>query len=182
MTQLIYYLQSKEAEGLSWTAITAFGDFDCDPRNRFLESDVANRTATIWNSGEKNCRSFMRKSPRSRSSLSSKEARNRCYYVDSVETTQLELLAAVERAQEAKWTIIDTTVDTQVGEASKKLEAGDYKGTFALIRAATTVFGLQANSNYGRVKEVAGELDGYLDWRGARIIRRSSNFYRNRCT
>ena len=96
------------------------------------------------------------------------------------------MLAAVEKAQEAKWTIIDTTTDTQVDEASKKLEADNFKGAFALIRATTTVFGntsdLHAKSNFARIKEAAYELRGFLDWRSAGDRRRSSNFYRNRCT
>lgn len=95
------------------------------------------------------------------------------------------MLAAVEKAQEAKWAIVDTTTDTQVGEASKKLETGDASSAFALIRATATAFGntpdLDAKSRYARMK-VADELHGFLDWRTAGTRRRSSNFYRNRCT
>ncbi|KAJ5549000.1 hypothetical protein N7513_006234 [Penicillium frequentans] len=143
-TQLVSYLQDKEVEGLSWTAIAASGLFDCGLRNKFLEFDVATRTATIWNGGDKNRGITYEKEP-TQSVISilqhPEEARNRCYYVHSVEITQLEMLAAVEKAQEAKWAIVDTTTDTQVGEASKKLETGDASSAFALIRATATAFG-----------------------------------------
>ncbi|KAJ5538284.1 hypothetical protein N7494_007763 [Penicillium frequentans] len=143
-TPMVCYVQTKEAEGLSWTAIAASGTFDCGLRNKFLEFDVANRAATIWNGGDKNREITYKKEP-TQSVVSilqhPEEARNRCYYVHSVEITQPEMLAAMERAQEAKWTIVDTTTDTQVGEASKKLETGDASSAFALIRATATAFG-----------------------------------------
>ncbi|KAJ5797893.1 uncharacterized protein N7503_007189 [Penicillium pulvis] len=143
-TVLVYYLQNKEAEDLSWTAIAASGLFDCGLRNKFLEFDVANRTATIWNGGDNDCEITYEKEP-TQSVISilqhPEEARNRCYYVHSVEITQPEMLAVVEKAQEAKWTIVDTTTDTQVGEASMKLENGDASSAFALIRATATAYG-----------------------------------------
>ncbi|KAJ6114825.1 hypothetical protein N7486_000603 [Penicillium sp. IBT 16267x] len=161
--ELIEYLKTKEAEGLSWTGIATSGLFDWGLRNKFLEFDIANRTATIWDGGDK---SFTLTDEKElKQSVVSvlqhpKETRNRYLHVASVETTQREILAALEKAQGAKWTIIDTTTDTQVSEGFKKLEAGDFSGAFALVRA--TVFGNTPglHANYAKETELANEVLG----------------------
>jgi hypothetical protein len=85
---------------------------------------------------------------------------NQYLYVASVETTQNDILVALERQSEAKWTVKNTTTDVQVTEAVKKLTAGDFSGAFALVRA--TVFGNTPGlkANYARQGKLANDVLG----------------------
>ncbi|KAJ5623102.1 hypothetical protein N7490_011707 [Penicillium lividum] len=161
--ELIEYLKTKEAEGLSWTGIATSGLFDWGLHNQFLGFDIANRTATIWDSGDKTF-TLTNEKELKQSVISvlqhPDETRNRYLYVASVETTQREILAALEKAQGANWAVTETTTDLQVSEGFEKLGAGDFSGAFALVRA--TVFGNTPDlcSNYAKETELANEALG----------------------
>lgn len=88
------------------------------------------------------------------------ETANKYLYVASVETTQNAILSALESATGAKWSVNRTTTDEQVGEALKKLGAGDFSGAFALVRA--TGYGNTAGlrANYAKDETLANSVLG----------------------
>ena len=88
------------------------------------------------------------------------ETSNKYLFVASVETTQREIIAALEKVTGAKWTTQDTTTDEQVSAAVKKLTAGDFSGALALVRA--TCFGNTPglHASYLQDENFANELLG----------------------
>lgn len=180
---VIKYLKSKESSDLTWTGIATSGLFDWVSeliyhrasvrfliidhhqglRNGFLEFDLSNRTATIWDGGNKRF-TLTNANQLGRSVVSvlenPQETNNRYLFVASVETTQMEIVAALEKVTGATWTTQNTTTDEQVRSAVKKLTAGDFSGAFALVRA--TCFGNTPGlrSNYLQDEKLANALLG----------------------
>lgn len=128
-----------------------------------MQFDIANRTATIWDGGHKSFTLINEKSL-GQSVVSvlqnPEQTKNKYLYVASVETTQREILAALEKATATKWTVQETTTETQLSEAAKKLTGGDFEGAFILVRA--TVFGNSPglNANYVKDTELANDILG----------------------
>lgn len=85
---------------------------------------------------------------------------NKNLYIASVETSQNEILAALEEATGTKWSVRNTTTDKEVSESFKKLEKGDYSGLYTLGLATSfgKIPGLRAN--YVRDEDLANELLG----------------------
>ncbi|GLI76808.1 hypothetical protein PoHVEF18_005086 [Penicillium ochrochloron] len=160
---LIDYLKSKVADGLTWTGIATSGLLDWGLENGFLQFDLANRAATIWDGGHKSF-TLINEKALAQSIVSvlqnPEQTKNKYLYVASVETTQLEILAALENATGSKWTVRETTTEAQLSEARVKLAAGDFEGAFILVRA--TVFGSTPglNSNYVKEAELANDILG----------------------
>ncbi|CAG7555230.1 unnamed protein product [Fusarium equiseti] len=147
---LIEYLKSKEKDGLSWTGLATGLLFDWGLANGFLGYDIKNRTAKIWDEGNKKF-TLTNEKQLARAVVSTiehpDETRNRYLYVYSVVTTQNEILQSLEKATAAQWTVEKTTTDAEVTEARKRLSAGDFSGGFILVRATTygNTQGLRAN-------------------------------------
>ncbi|KAJ6082891.1 hypothetical protein N7467_007026 [Penicillium canescens] len=160
---VIKYLKSKESSGLTWTGIATSGLFDWGLHNGFLEFDISNRTATIWDGGNKSF-TLTNEKQLGQSVVSvlenPRETSNQYLYVASVETTQREIVTALEKVTGARWTIKDTTTDEQVSAAAKKLTAGDFSGAFALVRA--TCFGNTPGlrANYVQEEKLANGMLG----------------------
>ncbi|KAJ5210789.1 hypothetical protein N7491_010599 [Penicillium cf. griseofulvum] len=161
--ELVEYLKSKETHGLTWTGIASSGLFDWGLANGFLEFDIARHTATIWDGGNK---SFTLTNQKALGEavvsllLHPHETRNQFLFIASIETTQKDILAALEKESGVKWTVNETTTNIQVNEAVNKLAAGDFNGAFALVRA--TVFGNIAglHSNYAKEEKLANNVLG----------------------
>ncbi|KAH7123263.1 NmrA-like family protein [Dactylonectria estremocensis] len=161
--ELIKYLQSKESTGLSWTGIAISGLFDWGLETGFLGFDLAKHTATIWDDGSK-VFTLTNKQQLVDAVVSvlehHRETRNRYIYVYSVETSQNEILASLEKATGAKWDVTTTTTDEQIEAAGKLLSVGDFTGAFILVRA--TLFGSTAGlrSNYAKEENLANGILG----------------------
>ncbi|KAE8403078.1 hypothetical protein BDV37DRAFT_294817 [Aspergillus pseudonomiae] len=161
--ELIEYLRTKQSDGLSWTAIATSGLLDWGLENGFLEFNVANRTATIWDGGNQSF-TLTNEKQLGQAVVSvlqhPQETRNKYLYIASVETTQNEILAALEEATGAKWSVKATTTEDQVDEGFKKLGAGDFSGAFQLVRATCygNTPGLQAN--YAKDVTLANDVLG----------------------
>ena len=181
--ELIEYLKTKQSDGLSWTAIATSGLLDWVSNlftllslpgnlthsvnqgleNGFLEFNVANRTATIWDGGNQSF-TLTNEKQLSQAVVSvlqhPQETRNKYLYIASVETTQNEILAVLEEATGAKWSVKATTTEDQVDEGFKKLGAGDFSGAFQLVRATCygNTPGLQAN--YAKDVTLANDVLG----------------------
>ncbi|KAG4435624.1 hypothetical protein IFR05_008899 [Cadophora sp. M221] len=161
--EVLDYLKEKEGSGLTWTAIWPALLFDSGLKNGFLGFDIEARTATIWDKGT------------SKFTLTDDEqlgeavlavldrpeqTANKKIYVASFETSQKEILAALEEATSSKWIVTDTTTEKEVAEASEKLSKGDFDGAFTLVRATSfaNLPGLRAN--YVRDEDLSNELLG----------------------
>jgi hypothetical protein len=200
-TELIEYLKGKEAEGLSWTGLATSGLFDwvwlrilhsptvailisCVQglENGFLEFDIANRTATIWDGGNKSF-TLTNEKHLSEAVVSilqhPQDTSNKYLHIASVETTQNDILAALEEKTGTKWTVNATTTEEQVSEGVRKLGAGDFSGAFTLVRATCfgSIPGLRAN--YAKDETLANgmlglKLDSVEDT-VERVVRNKSN-------
>ena len=131
--------------------------------NGFFGFDIASRCATIWDDGEKKFTLTNEKQLGEAvvSVLKHPEiTANKYLYISSVETSQNEILAALEKATSSKWTLHHTTTNEQVTEGSKKLQAGDFEGALQLVRAIPygTFPGL--DSNYAKDRVLANGLLG----------------------
>ncbi|KAJ5289084.1 hypothetical protein N7478_002114 [Penicillium angulare] len=160
---LIDYLKSKESEGLSWTGIATSGLLDWGLSNGFLEYDLQNHTAVIWDGGDKIFSATNEKAlGQSVVSvlLGPQVTANKYLHVASVETSQNEILSALKKETGAKWTVSHVETDEVVSAAQKKLAAGDFTGAFTLVRAMMVgdIPGLKAN--YIQETDLANDLLG----------------------
>ncbi|KAJ5198105.1 uncharacterized protein N7498_007222 [Penicillium cinerascens] len=132
-------------------------------QNGFLEFDLQNRTAVIWDGGNKtftltNVKQFgqsvisVLKNPR--------ETNKQDLYGASEETTQKEIVAALEKVTGARWTINDTTTGEQVSAAVKKLNAGDFTDALALVRATCFRNTPDLRANYVKEEKLANDALG----------------------
>ncbi|KAJ5680895.1 hypothetical protein N7536_012034 [Penicillium majusculum] len=161
--ELIEYLKSKETDGFTWTGIATSGLFDWGLANGFLEFDIASHTATIWDEGNKSFTLTNQKAlgdAVASALVHPDETRNQFLFIASVETTQKDILAALEEESGVKWTVNETTTDIQVTVAVKKLAAGDFSGAFSLVRA--TVYGNtpSLHSNYAKEEKLGNNVLG----------------------
>lgn len=131
--------------------------------NGFLGYDLAARTASIWDDGN-SVFTLTNAGQLGRSVISVLErpekTANKNLYVASVETSQNEILAALEKVTGSKWTVTKTTTDKEVSEAVEKLGKGDFSGAFALVRATSFANTQGIRANYIKDEELANELLG----------------------
>ncbi|UKZ75616.1 hypothetical protein TrVFT333_003304 [Trichoderma virens FT-333] len=162
-SDIIEYLKTKESAGFSWTGVATSLLFDWGLGNGFLEYDLANKIATIWDDGDK---SFTLTNEKDLGAAVAsvlkkpEETSNKYLFVSSVETTQNEILAALEEATGTKWAVNRTTTKEQVDTALKKLGAGDFSGAFALVRATSFSNTPNLKSNYSRDEALSNNLLG----------------------
>lgn len=88
------------------------------------------------------------------------ETANRYLYIYSVETSQNEILEALEEVTGTKWTVQHLTMEEQFKEARIKHDGGDVQGMYALIRATlySSTPGLRAN--YTKEENLVNDLFG----------------------
>ncbi|PON23685.1 hypothetical protein TGAM01_v207332 [Trichoderma gamsii] len=161
--EFIEYLKAKQSANFSWTGIATSLLFDWGLANGFLEFDLANKTATIWDGGNKKFTLTNEQDLGAATAAVLKkpeETANKYLFISSVETTQNEILAALEEITGAKWTVNNTTTKEQVDAANQKLGAGDFNGALALVRATSfgDIPGLK--SNYTKDEVLANNLLG----------------------
>ena len=128
-----------------------------------MEFDIASHTATIWDEGNKSFTLTNQKAlgeAVASALVHPDETKNQFLFIASVETTQKDILAALEEESGVKWTVNETTTDIQVTEAVKKLAAGDFSGAFSLVRA--TVYGNTPglHSNYAKEEKLGNDVLG----------------------
>lgn len=100
------------------------------------------------------------------------ETSNKYLFISSVETTQNEILAALEEATDSKWTVNNTTTKEQVNEAFQKLTAGDLNGAFTLVRATSYSNTPGLKSNYARDEALSNDLLGLKTSSVAETVKR----------
>ncbi|KAL2867810.1 aromatic alcohol reductase [Aspergillus lucknowensis] len=161
--EVVDYLKSKESDSFTWTGLATSVLLDWGLANGFLGYDIASRTATIWDGGNSRFTATNEKQLGDAvvSVLQRPQATaNQYLYISSVETSQNEILAALEQATSPSWTVTRTTTDAEVSEGTRKLGEGDFSGALALVRATSfgDLSGLGAN--YAKDRVLANELLG----------------------
>ena len=88
------------------------------------------------------------------------ETANKYLYIESVNTTQNEILAELQRATGAPWNVTHTTTEAQVSSGKEAVAKGDFGGMLTLVRA--TAFGeLEGlRADYAREESLANEMLG----------------------
>lgn len=66
----------------------------------------------------------------------------------------------MEEATSSKWTVTDTSTDSEVSEAVKKLSAGDFSGAFTLVRGTSYANTPGLRANYAKDEKLANGLLG----------------------
>jgi hypothetical protein len=131
--------------------------------NGFLGYDIKNRTATVWDDGDKRF-TLTNEESLGNSVVTAlqkhEETKNRYCFIASVETSQNEIVAALEKATGSKWNVIRTTTKEQFDDAARRLGAGDFTGAFNLVRG--TVYGdiPGLRSNYAKDEVLANDVLG----------------------
>ncbi|OTA06117.1 isoflavone reductase family protein [Trichoderma parareesei] len=161
--ELIEYLKTKQSAAFSWTGIATSLLFDWGLRTGFLEYDLTSKTATIWDGGNKRFTMTNEKAlGKAVAAVLQKpeETANKYLFVSSVETTQNEILAALETATGTRWAVNNTTTEEQVHAALQRLGAGDFNGAYALVRATCYSCTPGLKSNYATDEVLSNELLG----------------------
>jgi hypothetical protein len=149
----VNYLKSKESE-LSWTSVITGPFFDWCLRVGFNGFDFGKKTAAIFDNGvgrfsTSNLHTVALAVVKA---LENPElTKNQYVYVSGLETTQNEILAAVEKVTGEKWTVTQGTTKELADTGRAKVEKGDYMGILDLLRSVT--FG--AEEELGRFKQTA---------------------------
>lgn len=73
--------------------------------------------------------------------------KNKYLHVASLETSQNEILSALEKETGTKWSVAHVKTEEVVSEAKAQLAAGDFNGAFTLVRSMMVgdIPGLRAN-------------------------------------
>ena len=128
-----------------------------------MEFNLKSRTATIWDKGTSKF-TLTNDDQLGRAVIAvlvrPDQTANKNIYVASFETSQKEILTALEKATATKWTVTDTTTEAQVAEASEKIGKGDFSGAYALVRATSFANTPGLRANYVRDEDLSNELLG----------------------
>jgi hypothetical protein len=142
-TELIDTLKAKQAAGspIEWTAVVTGMFLDWGLRTGFLDLNVEQRTAELWDDGDvpftaTNLTVVARTVVKLLSDAAAYEAsRNAYIYTGSVTTTQKELLAATEKATNAKFKVTRIESQKLIAESTTKLASGDLAAMIPLVKA-----------------------------------------------
>ncbi|KAL2815283.1 hypothetical protein BDW59DRAFT_176208 [Aspergillus cavernicola] len=160
---VIEYLKSKESDSFTWTGVASSCLFDWGIGNGFLGYDIASRSATIWDGGDKKFTFTNQKQLQEAvvSVLRKPDATaNQYLYISSVETSQNEILSALKLVTSSEWTVTPTKTQDEVSAAIAKLGKGDFSGALTLVRATTYADIPGMGSNYAKDRELANGLLG----------------------
>jgi nucleoside-diphosphate-sugar epimerase len=128
-----------------------------------LGYDIKAKTATIWDGGN-TVFTLTNADQLGRSVVATlerpAETVNKNLYVASVETSQKEILEALEEATVSKWTVNNTSTDQQVSQAMELLGKGDFSGAFTLVRATSFANTPDLRANYVKDEKLSNDLLG----------------------
>lgn len=141
--ELIDTLKAKQAAGspIEWTAVVTGMFLDWGLRTGFLDLNVEQRTAELWDDGDvpftaTNLAVVARTVVKLLIDAAAYEAsRNAYIYTGSVTTTQKELLAATENATNAKFEVTRIESQKLIAESTTKLAGGDHVAMIPLVKA-----------------------------------------------
>ena len=137
-TDVLHHLQSKEGQGLTWTAVITGPFLDFGLTSGFLGFDLQKKSATIYEGG--NNHTDLTLLPTIGKAVvgileHSKETTNRHVHINSYNTTQNQILAALEKATGSKWEIENVTCAEEEKKGKQMLAKQDFAGFGPAIRA-----------------------------------------------
>jgi len=182
--ELIDTLKAKQAAGspIEWTAVVTGMFLDWGVRTGFLDINVEQRTAELWDDGDvpftaSNLTLVARTVVKLLTDEAAYEAsRNAYIYTGSVTTTQKELLAAVEKATDASFKVTRIESQQLIAESNTKLAGGDYAAMIPLVKSvAFARFDGEALTDlrkYGLFNEKFGIKDDSLEELVATLVKK----------
>ncbi|KAK0321321.1 hypothetical protein LTR82_007773 [Friedmanniomyces endolithicus] len=181
--ELIDTIKAKQAAGspMEYTAFVAGLFLDWGFFVGFLGLDVEQRTAELWDDGNvpftvTNLSVVARTVVKVLTDAAAYEAsRNAYIYTGSVTTTQTELLAATEKATDAKFAVTRIESQKLIAESTAKLAGGDLAAMLPLVKAvAFARFHGEALTDlrkYGLFNEKFGITDGSTEEMVATMVK-----------
>ncbi|ORY18166.1 hypothetical protein BCR34DRAFT_554323 [Clohesyomyces aquaticus] len=133
------HLKIKQKEGLDWTVIITGLWFDWGLPLNMFDIDLKAHKAVIWDGGNATFRSInMQDIARAVTTLlvnpsARAGATNKHIHISSLETTQNEVLAAVEEVTGTKFEVENLDSDVFYREAEKKIAGGDQTAVVSLL-------------------------------------------------
>ncbi|RYC56306.1 hypothetical protein CHU98_g9897, partial [Xylaria longipes] len=125
--------------GFAWTSIVCGHFFDWGLRENFLHFDIARRTADILDHGKyKSSTSTLARVGEAIVAILFTDAettRNRVLFLQSFCVSQLDVLAALEKATGAKWEVSFVESEAFIKEKKAKADAGDKEAIEDLVFA-----------------------------------------------
>ncbi|KAI9678898.1 MAG: hypothetical protein M1829_001883 [Trizodia sp. TS-e1964] len=154
--------KAKAHPGFSWTSILCGSFFDWSLQTGFLGYDLKAHTALIYEKGD------VKFATTNLADiglavvgvlLHPTETANRFVYIASVEATQNEILAALEKATgPPKWTVTKTTIAEGQKIGGEKLAKGDFSGLMPIIASAS--FDPNSQSEFSSFTKLDNDLLG----------------------
>lgn len=86
------------------------------------------------------------------------KAANQYLLVASLVTTQNEILAALEKATDSKWTVIHTTTEEKLREANERISKGDFEAFYTMGAASMFATKEGLGSDYTKKEKFANDL------------------------
>lgn len=129
-------------EGFTWTALVCGHFFDYGLRDGLLHFDLKAHTAQILDSGDiKASASTLRRVAEGVVAVLRRpeETSNKTLYIQSFCPTQLEILAALERATGHKWKTQSLDSNAFLEKEKKKLDEGDHEAVEEIVFVLGTV-------------------------------------------
>lgn len=152
---------TREFEGFTWTALVCGHFFDWGLKDELLHFDIKKEEATILDGGNVKCSAstlFRVGEALNRMLAQPDDTANRCVFVQSFNPTQLELLAACEKATGTKWTRKEANSTEFMDEQQKLVDAGDDHAVHEIVFALGTL-----DADWTQRKEFSNGLLGLED-------------------
>jgi hypothetical protein len=136
--ELLGYLVEKEKDGLTWTGLICGVLLDWCIANGFIGFDLTTKKADIWDDG-KSTFSATNEDDLGKAVVAAlrhpAETANKFVYVDSVATSQNEILAALEKVTATKWDVTTSSTRERLDVAKEALGKGDFSGALTMVKA-----------------------------------------------
>ncbi|KAF7125928.1 hypothetical protein CNMCM5793_002287 [Aspergillus hiratsukae] len=156
--QIVEYLESKERDGLKWTAFVTGPFFEIAVSN-FLGFDVERRHATILDRGTNRWSATTLSTiglAVKNAMLHPETTSNKYLFIESFNVSQRDILASLEDVTGAKWDVTYHDGEEEKRLALEKLAKGNCSGIPVLMRYITCVKGY--GGNYMGSEENANKL------------------------
>ncbi|KAH6644859.1 hypothetical protein C7974DRAFT_440467 [Boeremia exigua] len=136
----VQYLRTKEG-ALEWTSVITGVWLDWALTSGLFAFDVQNKVARVVDRGATAFTgTLLAKVAKAVLAILDRpqETRNRYVYISSFTTTQNEVLAAFERVDGRKWSVVHENSEDILATGRKMVQQGDYGGTMHLVRYIVT--------------------------------------------
>lgn len=129
----------------------------------FLGFDLSSQTATIWDDGQ-TLFSATNQGDVGRAIVSvlhhPAETANRYFYVQTLVTSQKEILQSLQEITGGKWTVQHVTTDEQIKIGRQKVSEGDFMGLITLVQASAWGRVAGTRANYSVDEELGNHVLG----------------------